>query len=54
MLPYCGRTVRVKDTVDRIVDDRTGRMLKIPKDSHPRGRVCSGERSRDAGSARAK
>jgi hypothetical protein len=30
MLPYCGRTVRVKDTVDRIIDDRTGRMLKIP------------------------
>jgi hypothetical protein len=46
MLPYCGRTVRVKDTVDRIIDDRTGRMLKIPKDSLIlEGAVCSGERT---------
>src|SRR5262249_16026649 len=46
MLPYCGRTVRVKDTVNRIVDDKTGRMLKIPKDSLIlEGAVCSGERT---------
>ena len=46
MLPYCGRTVRVKDTVDRIIDDKTGRMLKIPKDSLIlEGAVCSGERT---------
>ena len=32
MLPYCGRTVRVKDRVERIIEDKTGRMLKIPKD----------------------
>jgi hypothetical protein len=44
MLPYCGRTLRVKDTVDRIIDEKTGRMLKIPKDSLIlEGAVCSGE-----------
>jgi hypothetical protein len=46
MLPYCGRTVRVKETVDRIIDEKTGRMLKIPKDSLVlEGAVCSGERT---------
>ena len=46
MLPYCGRTFRVKDRVRRIIDDKTGRMLKIPKDSLILdGVVCSGERS---------
>jgi hypothetical protein len=46
MLPYCGQTVRVKETVDRIIDDKTGRMLKIPKDSLIlEGTVCSGERT---------
>jgi hypothetical protein len=33
MLPFCGRTFRVKERVQQIVDDKTGRMLKIPKDS---------------------
>ena len=47
MLPYCGQTLRVKDTVDRIIDDKTGRMLKIPKDCLIlEGAVCSGERTR--------
>ena len=46
MLPYCGKTFRVKDSVDRIVDDKTGRMLRIPKDSLILdGVVCSGERT---------
>jgi Uncharacterised nucleotidyltransferase len=46
MLPYCGRAFRVKDRVQRIIDDRTGRMLKIPKDCLVLdGAVCSGERS---------
>jgi hypothetical protein len=46
MLPYCGRTFRVKDRVHRIVDDKTGRMLKIPKDCIIlEGVVCSGERT---------
>ena len=44
MLPYCGRTFRVKDKVRRIVDDKTGRMLNIPKDCVIlEGAVCSGE-----------
>jgi hypothetical protein len=46
MLPYCGRTFRIKDNVEQIVDDKTGRMLKIPKDSLILdGVVCSGVRS---------
>jgi hypothetical protein len=46
MLPYCGRTLRVKDRVERIIEDRTGRMIQIKKDSLIlEGAVCSGERS---------
>jgi hypothetical protein len=46
MLPYCGKTLRVKDRVQRIVDDKTGRMLNIPKDSIILDNVvCSGERT---------
>jgi hypothetical protein len=46
MLPYCGKTYRVKDRVERIIDDRTGRMLKISADCLILdGVVCSGERS---------
>jgi hypothetical protein len=46
MLPYCGRIVRVKDRVQRLIDDRTGRMIEIPSDCLIlEGVVCSGERS---------
>lgn len=46
MLPYCGRTLRVRDRVQRIIDDKTGRMLSIPKDCLIlEGAVCSGQRS---------
>ena len=46
MLPYCGRTFRIKDRVRRIIDDKTGRMLNISKDCLILdGAVCSGERS---------
>lgn len=46
MLPFCGRTFRVKDTVQHIIDDKTGRMLTIPKDCIIlEGGGCSGERS---------
>src|SRR5262249_55168967 len=49
MLSYCGRTLRVKDRVRRIIDDKTGRMLNIPKDSLILdGVVCSGERTAGA------
>lgn len=44
MLRYCGQTLVVKDRVERLVDDRTGRMLRIPKDCIIlEGSVCSGE-----------
>jgi hypothetical protein len=46
MLPYCGRVLRVKDRVQRLIDDRTGRMIEIPSDCLILdGAVCSGERS---------
>lgn len=46
MLPYCGKTLRVKDSVQQIISEETGRMMKIPKDSLIlEGAVCSGVRS---------
>ncbi|WP_051333794.1 hypothetical protein [Mesorhizobium sp. WSM3224] len=46
MLPHCGGTFRVKTAVQRIVDEKTGRMLKIPKDCIILdGVACSGELS---------
>jgi hypothetical protein len=46
MLPYCGRTMRVKERVDRIIDDKTGRLLKLPTDCLIlEGGVCSGDRT---------
>ena len=29
MLPYCGKQFRVQARVDRILDEKTGRMLKL-------------------------
>ena len=44
MLRYCGRTMRVKDRVSLLIDETTGRMLRIPKDCLIlEGSVCSGE-----------
>jgi hypothetical protein len=46
MLPFCGHTFRVKDRVERLIDDRTGRMINISADCLIlEGAVCSGERS---------
>jgi hypothetical protein len=46
MLPYCGGTYRVKESVKRIIDERTGRMIHIARDCLIlEGVVCSGERS---------
>jgi hypothetical protein len=46
MLPYCGKTFRVKDRVERIIDDRTGLMIHISGDCLILdGVVCSGEHS---------
>jgi len=44
MLRYCGKTLRVKARVNRIVDESSGRMLRINKDCIIlEGSVCSGE-----------
>jgi hypothetical protein len=46
MLPFCGHTFRVRDRVRRIIDEKTGCMLTIPRDCLIlEGVVCSGERS---------
>ena len=46
MLPHCGRTYRVKTGVRRIIDEKDGRMLKIPRDCVILDDVyCSGELS---------
>lgn len=46
MVPFCGGTYRVQDRVQRLIDDRTGRMIEIPSDCLIlQGVVCSGERS---------
>jgi hypothetical protein len=46
MLPFCGRTYRVQHRVERLIDDRTGRMIEIPSDCIVlQGVVCSGHRS---------
>ena len=44
MLRYCGRTLRVKARVNRLIDESTGRMVHIKRDCIIlEGSVCSGE-----------
>jgi hypothetical protein len=46
MLPFCGRTYRVRKRVDRIIDDRNGRMVRMKRDCIMLdGVVCSGDLS---------
>ena len=46
MAPYCGKTMRVKERVERIIEDSNGRMLKLPNDCLIlEDAVCSGERT---------
>ena len=46
MLPDCGRKYRVRDRIDRIINDKTGRMIEIASDCVMLDEVvCSGERS---------
>jgi hypothetical protein len=46
MIPYCGGRHRVKDRVERIIDERTGQMIEISSDCLILdGVVCSGEHS---------
>ena len=34
MVPYCGRTARVKAKVERFIDERTGRMVELTSDAY--------------------
>ncbi len=44
MVPYCGGRYRVKDRVERIIDERTGQMIEIASDCLILdGVVCSGQ-----------
>ncbi len=44
MLRYCGQTLRVKAPVNQIIEESTGRMIRIRKDAIIlEGSVCSGE-----------
>ncbi len=44
MIPYCGGRYRVRDRVERIIDERTGQMIEISSDCLILdGVVCSGE-----------
>jgi len=46
MLPYCGGRYRVKDRVERIIDERNGQMIEIKSDCLILdGVVCSGHHS---------
>jgi hypothetical protein len=44
MVPYCGGIYRVQDRVERLIDDRNGRMLEISRDCLIlEGVVCTGD-----------
>jgi len=46
MLPFCGRELRVRQRVDRLIDEPTGEMIELTSDCVTLdGAVCSGERS---------
>jgi hypothetical protein len=46
MMPFCGRTFRVRQRIHRIIDERDGRMIELKNDCVTLdGVVCSGERS---------
>jgi hypothetical protein len=47
MARYCGRTARVLSKVERIVDERTGKMIELKSDCYIlEGVVCTAEHSR--------
>ena len=51
----CGKRFRVKNRVDRLIDENTGRMIELKNDCIVlEGFVCSGERSPGCGSAPAR
>jgi hypothetical protein len=46
MVPHCGRTYRVQDRVQRIIDENTGRMIEMKRDCLIlEGVACSGDLS---------
>ncbi len=46
LTPACGRRFRVKNRVDRLIDENTGRMIELKNDCIVlEGFVCSGDRS---------
>jgi hypothetical protein len=46
MVPYCGKTARVKTKVERFIDDGTGRMIELKSDCYILdGVVCNSYRS---------
>jgi len=46
MLPYCGRTYRVRDRVEQIIDENTGAMIQLKSDCVILdGVACSGDLS---------
>lgn len=48
MTPVCGKTVRVKKRVDRLLDERSGKMLVMNRDCIMlEGVVCGGDYSHD-------
>ena len=49
MTPACGKRFVVKNRVDRLIDERTGRMIELKNDCIVlQGFVCSGDRSPSA------
>jgi len=46
MVPHCGKIHRVRQRVNRFIDDRTGQMIELKNDCVTLdGAVCSGDRS---------
>jgi hypothetical protein len=46
MAPYCGKTFPVKGSVQRFVDEKTGKLVQLKSDCYVLdGVVCSGDRS---------
>jgi len=48
MVPYCGREFVVRERVQRLIDERTGKMIDLPRDCIMlEGVICSGHLSRE-------
>jgi hypothetical protein len=48
MVPYCGQTLRVERRVAKLINEKTGKMMRLPNDCIVLdGVTCSGHMSRD-------